>query len=36
MPITEQVVEVVHAGLDPREMLQAFMSRSLKAEAEVG
>jgi glycerol-3-phosphate dehydrogenase (NAD(P)+) len=36
MPITEQVVEVVHAGLDPREMLQAFMSRSLKPEAEVG
>jgi len=36
MPITEQVVEVVHNGLDPREMLQAFMARSLKAEAEVG
>jgi glycerol-3-phosphate dehydrogenase (NAD(P)+) len=35
MPITEQVVQVVHHDLDPREMLQAFMSRSLKAEAEV-
>jgi glycerol-3-phosphate dehydrogenase (NAD(P)+) len=36
MPITEQVVQVVHHGLHPREMLSAFMARSLKAEAEVG
>jgi glycerol-3-phosphate dehydrogenase (NAD(P)+) len=34
MPITEQVVEVVHHDLDPREMLHNFMSRSTKAEAE--
>jgi len=36
MPIAEQVVQVVHHGLDPREMLASFMSRTLKAEAEVG
>ena len=35
MPITEQVVQVVHHGLDPRLMLQAFMNRATKAEAEV-
>ncbi len=35
MPITEQVVQVVHHGLDPRRMLQAFMNRATKAEAEV-
>jgi glycerol-3-phosphate dehydrogenase (NAD(P)+) len=34
MPITEQVVEVVHHDLDPREMLHNFMSRATKAEAE--
>jgi glycerol-3-phosphate dehydrogenase (NAD(P)+) len=36
MPITEQVVAVVHHGLDPRQMLTAFMGRATKAEAEVG
>jgi glycerol-3-phosphate dehydrogenase (NAD(P)+) len=35
MPITEQVVEVVHHGLDPRAMLTAFMTRATKPEAEV-
>jgi len=35
MPITEQVVQVVHHGLDPRLMLRAFMNRATKAEAEV-
>jgi glycerol-3-phosphate dehydrogenase (NAD(P)+) len=35
MPITEQVVQVVHHGLDPRLMLNAFMNRATKAEAEV-
>jgi glycerol-3-phosphate dehydrogenase (NAD(P)+) len=34
MPITEQVVGVVHHGLDPREMLTSFMNRAIKAEAE--
>ena len=34
MPITGQVVEVVHHGLDPREMLHNFMNRATKAEAE--
>jgi glycerol-3-phosphate dehydrogenase (NAD(P)+) len=34
LPITEQVVQVVHHGLDPREMLHNFMSRATKAEAE--
>jgi glycerol-3-phosphate dehydrogenase len=36
MPITEQVVQVVHHGLDPRHMLRAFMNRATKAESEVG
>lgn len=33
MPITEQVVQVVHHGMSPRHMLQAFMARSPKPEA---
>jgi glycerol-3-phosphate dehydrogenase (NAD(P)+) len=33
MPITEQVVEVVHHGRSPRQMASAFMSRDTKAEA---
>ncbi|MGI9195947.1 MAG: NAD(P)H-dependent glycerol-3-phosphate dehydrogenase [Candidatus Nanopelagicales bacterium] len=33
MPITEQVVQVVHHGMTPKAMLSAFMSRSPKAEA---
>lgn len=32
MPITEQVVEVVHNGLPPREMIARFMSRDMKSE----
>lgn len=32
MPITEQVVRVVHHGQSPREMASAFMSRDPKAE----
>lgn len=32
MPITEQVVQVVHHGMAPREMLAAFMSRETRAE----
>ena len=36
MPITDQVVQVVHHGLDPREMLTSFMSRATKAESEAG
>ena len=32
MPITEQVVNVVHHGMPPADMLQAFMSRETKAE----
>lgn len=32
MPITEQVVHVVHHGMKPQEMLAAFMSRSPKPE----
>jgi glycerol-3-phosphate dehydrogenase (NAD(P)+) len=32
MPITEQVVAVVHKGMAPREMLYNFMSRDPKAE----
>lgn len=36
MPITEQVVQVVHHGMKPREMLTAFMSRSPKAETALG
>ena len=35
MPITEQVVQVVHHGLDPRHMLRSFMNRATKAEAEM-
>ena len=35
LPITAQVVQVVHHGLDPRLMLHSFMSRAIKAEAEV-
>jgi len=35
MPITEQVVEVVHHGRSPREMASAFMSRDTKAEAQL-
>jgi glycerol-3-phosphate dehydrogenase (NAD(P)+) len=33
MPITEQVVEVVHHGQSPRMMASAFMSRNTKAES---
>ena len=33
MPITEQVVEVVHHGRPPRMMVAAFMSRGTKAES---
>lgn len=33
MPITEQVVEVVHNGMSPKRMLMAFMSRETTAEA---
>jgi glycerol-3-phosphate dehydrogenase (NAD(P)+) len=36
MPITEQVVQVVHHGMKPREMLAAFMSRSPKPETRLG
>ena len=36
MPITEQVVQVVHHGMKPQEMLAAFMSRSPKAETRLG
>ena len=36
MPITEQVVEVVHHGRSPRQMASAFMSRDTKAEALLG
>jgi glycerol-3-phosphate dehydrogenase (NAD(P)+) len=32
MPITEQVVQVVHHGMKPRDMLAAFMSRAPKSE----
>ena len=32
MPITEQVVAVVHEGRTPAEMVQAFMGRSAKSE----
>lgn len=32
MPITEQVVQVVHHGLSPDEMLGSFMSRMAKSE----
>jgi glycerol-3-phosphate dehydrogenase (NAD(P)+) len=33
MPITEQVVQVVHHGMSPKKMLMAFMSRDTTAEA---
>jgi glycerol-3-phosphate dehydrogenase (NAD(P)+) len=33
MPITEQVVEVVHNGLQPKDMLSRFMSRDIKPES---
>lgn len=33
MPITEQVVEVVHHGQSPRQMASAFMSRDTKGES---
>lgn len=36
MPITEQVVQVVHHGMGPMDMLGAFMSRSPKPEASLG
>ena len=32
MPITEQVVQVVHHGMAPREMLGNLMSRDARAE----
>lgn len=32
MPITEQVVEVVHNALSPKEMLSRFMARDMKPE----
>ena len=32
VPITEQVVNVVHRGMPPADMLRAFMSRETKAE----
>jgi glycerol-3-phosphate dehydrogenase (NAD(P)+) len=34
MPFTEQVVEVVHHGVNPKEMLGRLMSREAKAEGE--
>lgn len=36
MPITEQVVGVLHEGRSPRMMAAAFMSREPKAEAQLG
>lgn len=33
MPITEQVVQVVHHGMPPARMLRAFMARETRAEA---
>lgn len=33
MPITEQVVQVVHHGMSPKKLLSNFMARSPKAEA---
>ena len=36
MPITEQVVRVVHDGLDPHLMLRSFMTRAQKPESAVG
>ena len=32
MPITEQVVNVIHHGKSPFEVLQAFMARSTRSE----
>ncbi|NBV66820.1 MAG: glycerol-3-phosphate dehydrogenase, partial [Actinobacteria bacterium] len=32
MPITEQVVNVIHHGKSPYEVLQAFMARSTRSE----
>jgi glycerol-3-phosphate dehydrogenase (NAD(P)+) len=36
MPITEQVVAVLHHGQSPRQMASAFMARDTKAEALLG
>ena len=36
MPITEQVVEVLHHGRSPRMMASAFMARDTKAESLLG
>ncbi len=36
MPITEQVVQVVHHGMAPKDMLAAFMSRRPKKETTLG
>ena len=36
MPITEQVVEVVHHGRSPKAMASSFMARDTKAEALLG
>ena len=36
MPITEQVVRVVHEGMSPRQMLGALMTRATKAEQGMG
>ena len=36
MPITEQVVQVVHHGMKPQEMLAAFTPRSPKPETRLG
>ena len=36
MPITEQVVQVVHHGMAPKDMLSAFMSRRPKKETTLG
>lgn len=33
MPITAQVVQVVHHGMSPKDMLRVFMSRETRAEA---
>ena len=32
MPITEQVVAVVHEGMAPKDMVRSIMSRETKAE----
>lgn len=34
MPITEQVVEVLHNGRSPRDLVRAFMARDIRSEAE--